>query len=63
MEDLGRDMASVQGLQRKHEGHERDLLVVQQQVETLNAASGKLQVAYQGTVVFHGTSYKHENVV
>ena len=48
MEDLGRDMASVQGLQRKHEGHERELLVVQQQVETLNAESAKLQAAYQG---------------
>ena len=49
MEDLGRDMASVQGLQRKHEGHERDLLAVKQQVETLSAESAKLQVAYQGT--------------
>lgn len=48
MEDLGRDMASVQGLHRKHEGHERDLVVVQQQVETLTAESGKLQAAYQG---------------
>ena len=48
MEDLGRDMASVQGLQRKHEGHERDLLAVKQQVETLSAESAKLQVAYQG---------------
>ena len=48
MEDLGRDMASVQGLQRKHEGHERDLVVVQQQVETLSAESKKLQAAYQG---------------
>ena len=51
MEDLGRDMASVQGLQRKHEGHERDLLVVQQQVETLNAESAKLQAAYQGSTM------------
>lgn len=51
MEDLGRDMASVQGLQRKHEGHERELLVVQQQVETLNAESGKLQAAYEGNVL------------
>ena len=49
MEDLGRDMASVQGLQRKHEGHERELLVVQQQVDTLNAESAKLQAAYQGS--------------
>ena len=48
MEDLGRDMASVQGLQSKHEGHERDLVVVQKQVETLSAQSAKLQVAYQG---------------
>ena len=48
MEDLGRDMDSVQGLQRKHEGHERDLLAVEQQVETLSAESAKLQVAYQG---------------
>lgn len=48
IEDLGRDMASVQGLQRKHEGHERDLLAVKQQVETLSAESGKLQAAYQG---------------
>ena len=51
MEDLGRDMASVQGLQRKHEGHERDLLVVQQQVETLSAESAKLQAAYQGRTI------------
>ena len=51
MEDLGRDMASVQGLQRKHEGHERELLVVQQQVETLNAESAKLQAAYQGSIM------------
>lgn len=51
MEDLGRDMASVQGLQRKHEGHERELLVVQQQVETLNAESAKLQAAYQGSTL------------
>lgn len=51
MEDLGRDMASVQGLQRKHEGHERELLVVQQQVETLNAESAKLQAAYQGSTM------------
>ncbi|KAK2560477.1 Spectrin beta chain [Acropora cervicornis] len=48
MEDLGRDMASVQGLQRKHEGHERDLVVVKQQVEALSAESKKLQAAYQG---------------
>ena len=48
MEDLGRDIASVQGLQRKHEGHERDLMVVKQQVETLSVESGKLQTAYQG---------------
>lgn len=61
MEDLGRDMASVQGLQRKHEGHERDLLVVQQQVETLSAESGKLQAAYQGTlaVLFKGRILWH----
>ena len=51
MEDLGRDMASVQGLQRKHEGHERDLVVVQKQVETLSAQSAKLQVAYQGEAI------------
>ena len=51
MEDLGRDMASVQGLQRKHEGHERELLVVQQQVDTLNAESAKLQAAYQGSTM------------
>ncbi|KAJ7373044.1 hypothetical protein OS493_014188 [Desmophyllum pertusum] len=58
MEDLGRDMASVQGLQRKHEGHERDLVVVQQQVETLSAESGKLQAAYQGHTA--ETINKHE---
>lgn len=52
MEDLGRDMASVQGLQRKHDGHERELLVVQQQVETLSSESGKLQAAYQGTLAY-----------
>ena len=48
MDDLGRDIASVQVLQRKHEGHERDLVAVRQQVETLGSESAKLQAAYQG---------------
>ncbi|XP_068689103.1 spectrin beta chain-like isoform X1 [Montipora foliosa] len=61
MEDLGRDIASVQGLQRKHEGHERDLMVVKQQVETLSVESGKLQTAYQGHTA--ESIKKHEEFV
>ena len=48
LEDLGRDMASVQALQRKHEGFERDLLALEQQVNILSAEAGRLQAAYQG---------------
>ena len=48
LEDLGRDLASVQALQRKHEGFERDLLALEPQLKALTSEATRLQAAYQG---------------
>ncbi|XP_023929927.1 spectrin alpha chain-like isoform X4 [Lingula anatina] len=45
-DDYGRDLASVQGLQRKHEGAERDLAALEERVTQLNAESGRLSAEY-----------------
>lgn len=42
-EDFGRDLASVQALQRKHEGVERDLAALEEKVTTLGAEADRLQ--------------------
>ncbi|XP_063696613.1 spectrin alpha chain [Culicoides brevitarsis] len=41
-DDYGRDLASVQALQRKHEGVERDLAALEDKVATLGAEAGRL---------------------
>ena len=41
-DDCGRDLASVQALQRKHEGLERDLDALEEKVKTLNADASQL---------------------
>ncbi len=41
-DDYGRDMASVQALQRKHEGLERDLDALEEKVKTLSLDSAQL---------------------
>lgn len=48
MDDLGRDLASAQALQRKHDVFERELDAVEQQVKTLITESRRLQNTYQG---------------
>ncbi|XP_065647133.1 spectrin alpha chain, non-erythrocytic 1 isoform X2 [Hydra vulgaris] len=40
--DYGKDLASVQSLQRKHEVLERDLAALEEKVNSLNAEAGKL---------------------
>ncbi|XP_076436788.1 spectrin alpha chain-like isoform X4 [Babylonia areolata] len=42
-DDYGRDLASVQALQRKHEGVERDLAALEEKVNALGTESGRLQ--------------------
>ena len=41
-EDFGRDLASVQALQRKHEGLERDLDALEEKVKTLGMDAAQL---------------------
>lgn len=41
-EDLGKDLASVQRLQRKHEGLERDLAALGDKVRTLDETASRL---------------------
>lgn len=41
-DDYGRDLASVQALQRKHEGVERDLAALEDKVATLGAEASRL---------------------
>ncbi|XP_077865919.1 spectrin alpha chain, non-erythrocytic 1-like [Saccoglossus kowalevskii] len=42
-DDYGRDLASVQTLQRKHEGLERDLAALEDKVSTLSTEADRLQ--------------------
>lgn len=44
-DDYGRDLASVQALQRKHEGLERDLAALEDQVKVLRRDSAQVTVA------------------
>eukprot|EP00118_Oscarella_pearsei_P025242 m.307813 g.307813 ORF g.307813 m.307813 type:complete len:2422 (+) comp42859_c0_seq1:216-7481(+) len=44
-DDYGRDLASVQALQRKHEGLERDLAALEEKVKTLNNDAATLIAA------------------
>ncbi|CAG5135132.1 unnamed protein product, partial [Candidula unifasciata] len=46
-DDYGRDLASVQALQRKHEGVERDLAALEEKVSTLLAETDRLQQLHQ----------------
>ncbi|BFZ06026.1 hypothetical protein BsWGS_09066 [Bradybaena similaris] len=46
-DDYGRDLASVQALQRKHDGVERDLAALEEKVTTLLAETGRLQELHQ----------------
>lgn len=41
-DDYGRDLASVQALQRKHEGLERDLDALEEKVKTLGLDAAQL---------------------
>ena len=42
-DDYGRDLASVQALQRKHEGLERDLAALEDRVTALGEEARRLQ--------------------
>ncbi|XP_034950894.1 spectrin alpha chain [Chelonus insularis] len=46
-DDFGRDLASVQTLQRKHEGIERDLAALEDKVATLSAEADRLAAIHQ----------------
>ena len=46
-DDFGRDLASVQTLQRKHEGIERDLAALEDKVTTLGAEADRLAAIHQ----------------
>lgn len=46
-DDFGRDLASVQTLQRKHEGIERDLAALEDKVATLGAEADRLAGIHQ----------------
>lgn len=41
-DEYGRDLASIQALQRKHEGVERDLAALQDKVNTLSQEAERL---------------------
>lgn len=41
-DDIGRDLASVQTLQRKHEGVERDLAALEEKVKQLSGEADRL---------------------
>nr|WAW84869.1 spectrin alpha chain [Halisarca dujardinii] len=45
-EDCGRDLASVQALQRKHEALERDLAALEDKIETISGGTSSLQQRY-----------------
>jgi spectrin beta len=45
-DDYGRDLASVQGLQRRHEGFERDLAALEKQVSLLSQEAKRLANTY-----------------
>lgn len=45
-DDCGRDLASVQALQRKHEGLERDLAALEEKVRQLGEKARALQSEY-----------------
>ena len=45
-DDYGRDLASVQALQRKHEGLERDLAALEDKVGTLGEEARRLQARH-----------------
>ena len=45
-DDYGRDLASVQALQRKHEGLERDLAALEDKVRQLGEKARTLQAQY-----------------
>ena len=44
-DDYGRDLASVQALQRKHEGLERDLAALEDKVKVLKGDSAQVTIA------------------
>jgi spectrin alpha len=48
-DDYGRDLASVQALQRKHEGLERDLAALEDKVKTLNSDAARLVGVHPGS--------------
>ena len=45
-DDYGRDLASVQALQRKHEGLERDLAALEDKVKVLGEEARRLQLKH-----------------
>ncbi|XP_065068119.1 spectrin alpha chain, non-erythrocytic 1-like [Rhopilema esculentum] len=47
--DYGRDLASVQALQRKHEALERDLAALEEKVRALNLEAEKLKSTHPGS--------------
>ncbi|KAK3088368.1 hypothetical protein FSP39_018301 [Pinctada imbricata] len=47
-DDYGRDLASVQALQRKHEGVERDLAALEEKIDSLSSEADRLQSIHSG---------------
>ncbi|XP_057290447.1 spectrin alpha chain, non-erythrocytic 1-like isoform X2 [Hydractinia symbiolongicarpus] len=47
--DYGRDLATVQALQRKHEAIERDLVALEEKVNSLNSEAGQLIEHHPGS--------------
>jgi spectrin alpha len=50
IDDLGKDLRSVQALQRKHEGLERDLAALQDKIRRLDEAAKKLSSNHPDSV-------------
>ena len=46
--DLGKDLPAVQALQRKHENLERELVPVEDKIQSIHATSSRLQELYAG---------------
>jgi len=50
-EDFGRDLRSVQALQRKHEGVERDLAALGDKIRALDEKVGKLNPFFKAILL------------
>jgi len=56
-EDFGRDLRSVQALQRKHEGVERDLAALGDKIRALDEKVGKFKCFFKSNFCLLGKSF------